>query len=154
MDRFTFEERLRLASRHAVQFAREIAIQVLPDNVMYLVFPNQSYDGIPLKDDEIIFPEESLPSGQYLGPWTQEEVVEDLWRSGKVPEWIDVAVQAENSLQSLVALRCCGRFTANEENLYHQHGGLAPFSIKSPYFPAGWESVEASGKFDLALLLH
>jgi hypothetical protein len=83
MDRTTFEERLRLATRHAVQFAREFVIQSLPDEVMYLVFPNQSYDGNPLKDDEVIFPDESLPLRQYLGPWTHLAVIDYLWRSRK-----------------------------------------------------------------------
>jgi hypothetical protein len=73
-----------------------------------------------------------------------------LWRGGKVPEWIDAAVQAEDGGQTLVSLRCCGRFTAQEELLYHRYpGGVPPFSIKSPVLPPGWESVEASGKFDL-----
>jgi hypothetical protein len=70
----------------------------------------------------------------------------------KVPEWIDVAVHSENGHQTIVSLLCCGQFSANEKNLYHRQGGLAPFSIKSPYFPARWESVEKSGRFDLAAL--
>jgi hypothetical protein len=66
-----------------------------------------------------------------------------------VPEWIDAAVESEDGQRSLIGLRCCGRFTTSEELLYHRPGGLAPFSIKSPVLPPGWESVEASGRFDL-----
>jgi len=76
-------------------------------------------------------------------------VVDYLWRDGKVPEWIDASVESEDGFRSFIGLRCCGRFTASEELLYHRPGGLAPFSIKSPVLPPGWENVEASGRFDL-----
>jgi len=150
MDHSTFEVRLRTAAQQAVDFARQHIRQVLLDEVAFLVYPNQSYDGNPRVGDEVIFPEESLPDGQYHGPWLVEEAVGFLWRDGKVPEWIDTAVQAENGRQTLVALRCCGRFTAQEQLLYHRYpGGVPPFSIKSPVLPPGWESVAVHGKFDL-----
>lgn len=150
MDRNTFDERLRTAASLAVAFAREHVRQLLPEVLAFLVYPNQSCDDNPRVGDEVIFPNESLPEGEYHGPWQVEEVVGFLWRNGKVPEWVDVAVLAAGECCSLVALRCCGRFTAQEELLYHRNqNGLPPFSIKSPVLPPGWESVEASGKFDL-----
>jgi hypothetical protein len=149
MPRNVFEERLRAAGAGAVRFAREYVRQRLPEEVAFRVLPNQSYDGNPRRDDEEVFPDDSLPDGSYHGPWSAEQVVEFLWRAGKVPEWIDVAVRAEDGRRTLVELRCCGRFTAMEEFLYHRAGGLTPFSIKSPYLPPGWASVEASGRFDL-----
>jgi hypothetical protein len=142
--------RLRTAAQRAVEFARQHVQQLLPDNVAFLVYPNQSYDGNPRVGDELVFPDESLPEGQYHGPWSAEEVLSFLWRDGKVPEWINTAVQAEDGKRSLIELRCCGRFTTQEELLYHRYpGGVPPFSIKSPTLPPGWESIEASGKFDL-----
>jgi hypothetical protein len=149
VDRGTFEERLQQAARHVVQFAREHIRQPLPDEVGFRVYPNQSFDGNPQVGDEVVFPDESLPDGEFLGPWSAEQVVEFLWRAGRVPEWIDAAVESEDGQRSLVGLRCCGRYTATEELLYHRPGGMAPFSIKSPVLPPGWESVEASGRFDL-----
>jgi hypothetical protein len=149
VDRCTFEERLGEAGRRVVQFAREHVQQPLPDEIAFRVYPNQSFDGNPRVGDEAVFPDDSLPEDQFLGPWSAEQVVEYLWRSGKVPEWIDAAVEAEDGRRSLVGLRCCGRFTASEELLYHRPGGPAPFSIKSPVLPPGWESVEASGRFNL-----
>jgi hypothetical protein len=122
----------------------------LPDDARYLVYPNQSYDGNPRVGDEEVFPEESLPEDQFHGPWSTEATLNWLWRNGKVPEWIDVDVQAEGGRHTLIALRCCGRFTGQEELLYHRYlEGVPPFSIKSPYLPPCWESVEESGKFDL-----
>ena len=149
MDRSTFQARLQVVGQKVVQFAREHVRQALPDEVAFLVYPNQSFDGNPRVGDEVVFPSESLPDGKYRGPWSIEEAVGFLWRSGKVPEWIDAAVEAEDGLRSLVGLRCCGRFTASEELLYHRPGGFPPFSIKSPVLPPGWESVEGSGRFDL-----
>lgn len=149
MDRCVFEARLREVSHRVVLFAREHVVQQLPEEVAFRVYPNQSFDGNPRVGDEIVFPDESLPDGQFLGRWSAEEVVKYLWRDGKVPEWIDAGVESEDAQRSLIALRCCGRFTASEELLYHRPGGFAPFSIKSPVLPPGWESVEASGRFDL-----
>jgi hypothetical protein len=149
VDRGTFETRLREAALHVLRVARQYIRQQLRDQVAFRVYPNQSFDCNPRVGDEAVFPGESLPEGGFLGPWSAEQVVEYLWRAGKVPEWIDAAVEAEDGEWSLLGLRCCGRFTASEELLYHRPGGLAPFSIKSPVLPPGWESVEASGRFNL-----
>jgi len=150
MDRGTFEARLRTASQQAVDFARQHVRQALPDEVAFLVYPNQSYDGNPRVGDEVVFPGDSLPDGHCHGPWSAGETVTFLWRDGRIPEWIDIAAQAEHGRRTLVGLRCCGRFTAQEELLYHRYpDGVAPFSIKSPDLPPGWESVDAHGKFDL-----
>jgi hypothetical protein len=149
MERITFDARFRAAAAHVIAFAREHVQQSLPDVAVFRVYPNQSFDGEPRVGDEEVFPEESLPNGRYLGPWPTEKALDYLWRAGKVPEWIDAAVESENGQQSIIGLRCCGRFTASEELLYHRHGGLAPFLIKSPPLPPRWESVEKSGRFDL-----
>jgi hypothetical protein len=150
VDRITFEARLRTAAQRAVVFARQYVQQPLPDEVAFFVYPNQSYDGNPRVGDEVVFPDEALPKGHGHGPWSAEDVLTFLWRQGKVPEWINAAVQAVDGPKSLIGLRCCGRFTAQEELLYHRHpDGVPPFSVKSPALPPGWESLDASGKFDL-----
>jgi hypothetical protein len=139
-----------MAVQQAVTYARQHVLQPLPDAVKCFVYPNQSYDGNPAVGDEATFPEESLPEGEHHGPWTVEQAVDFLWRGGKIAEWIDVAVQSEREGCTLVELRCCGRFTAQEELLYHRRpDGIPPFSVKSPNLPPNWESLETSGKFDL-----
>jgi hypothetical protein len=150
VDRDVFEQRLRTAARLTVEFGRRFVRQSLPDAVAFRVYPNQSYDDNPRVGDEVVFPDDSLPEGRSHGPWSAAEVVALLWRDGKVPEWIDAVVEAEDGTRSVIGLRCCGRFTAQEELLYHRYpNGVPPFSIKGPSFPIGWESVEVSGKFDL-----
>jgi hypothetical protein len=149
VDRSTFETRLWMASQQAVQFARQYVCEVLPDDVVFLVYPNQSCDDNPRVGDEAVFPDESLPEGRYHGPWQVDEVLSFLWRDGKVPEWIDISVKGVSTHHTVVRLRCCGRFTGQGDLLYHRNGGVPPFSVKSPYLPPGWESVEASGRFSL-----
>ena len=137
------------ASARALSSARAHVFNHLPDECLYLLFPNQSYDGHPLEADEEIFPTESLPQKKYLGPLDLEQVVDHLWRSGKVPEWINVSLEACDVHKSYLQLLCCGRFTANEDLLYHQSAGRPPFQVLSPNLPPRWESVEKNGKFDL-----
>jgi hypothetical protein len=150
LDRNTFEAHLLLAAQHAISFAREFVRQELPSEFVFLIYPNQSYDGMPRTGDEEVFPDESLPEGQFLGPFSVQQAMSFLWRNERVPEWIDVSVRAENAHHSAIALRCCGRFTAEDELLYHRYpNSVPPLSIKSPPIPPGWESVEKSGKFDL-----
>ncbi|HEV2799606.1 MAG TPA: hypothetical protein VGW12_03870 [Pyrinomonadaceae bacterium] len=99
--------------------------------------------------DEQTFPQESLPQNQHLGPLTAEEVVNYLWREGKVPEWIDINVHSSDKSYTYLRLLCCGRYTAADQLLYHQQEGSPPFHKGSPYIPPGWESVEKNGKFDV-----
>jgi hypothetical protein len=150
VDRITFDNRLREAATRVVLLARKHVQQILPDEMSFHVYPNLSYDDSPRVGDETVFPDESLPAGNFLGPWSADQVVEHLWRGGKIPGWIDARVEGEDGRQTFVALECCGRFTVSEELLYHQPGGLAPFSIKSPWLPPDWESIEKTGgRFDL-----
>jgi hypothetical protein len=149
VDRTKFEARLRAASRWALIVAREYVRQPLPDEVAFRVYPNQSFDGNPLVGDEAMSTADSLPDGSFHGPWSVEGAMSYLWRDGKVPEWVDAGVEAVDGSRSLVSLRCCGRFTASVDLLYHRRAGLPPFSIKSPILPPGWESTEVSGRFDL-----
>jgi putative acetyltransferase len=148
VERATFEERLAIAARFAVQFGRDFVRQPLPDEFALLVKPNCSYDGNPRRGDEEVFPEESLPDGCRHGPWSVAEAVAFLWRAGKVPEWIDLHVVAEDGVRALIELECCGRFSADEELIY-PYGGWSPFQVGSPRPPLGWQSLEVSGRFDL-----
>lgn len=149
MDREAFKHRLAQASERAILSARAHVSNHIPDEHLYLLFPNQSYDGNPLEADEEIFPKESLPQGKYLGPLDFDQVVDHLWRGGKVPEWINVSLEACDDHLSYIQLLCCGRFRATEELLYHQREGRQPFHVLSPDLPPGWTSAEQDGKFDL-----
>ena len=91
--------------------------QDLPAKQLFLIQPNQSYDGNPLDDDEEVFPQDSLHSEEALGPLGSEAAAEWLWRQGKIPEWIDIRAFDANAVSSVLWLTCCGRFTALRERL-------------------------------------
>ncbi len=149
MDKSTFIEHFETASQKAISLAQEFVVQSLPQKSKYLLFPCQSFDENPLKDDEQIYPEEELPENEYLGPYDIEQAISFLWREKKIPEWVDASVHSEDAEFTYLQLLCCGRFTALEKNFYHLEEGYPTFHVTSPPLPIGWESIEESGKFNL-----
>ena len=93
MERVRFESHLRIATDQAIEFARQFVRQELPGKAVFLIYPNQSCDENPRVGDEVVYPEDSLLVGQNHGPWSAAEAMGFLWRAGKIPEWIDVAVR-------------------------------------------------------------
>ena len=150
IDRDVFERQLLAAVEDSVAFAGTIVRSSLPAALRFLIEPNASYDWQPLVEDQRLYPDDSLPAGERLGPLTFEEVLHWMWRDGKVPEWVEVAVCGIDAHHTYLSLICCGRFTGITERLYYQNG-LRPFGIKSP-LPVGWRSVEEDGRFDLPII--
>jgi hypothetical protein len=148
MDKALFRQHLEKATDFVMPFSRDYVTDSLPSTCRYLVFPNQSYDGNTLVEDEEIFPRETLPQGEYIGPLDATEVVNQLWRNGKVPDWVNVTVYSYDQECTYLELLCCGRFTASEL-LYHQREGYLPFHVLGPTLPPGWESIERTGRFSL-----
>jgi len=149
MNKETFQDHLTRAADSAVDFARNYVLNELPNQRKFLVHPNQSFDENPLQADEETYPNESQPDDQPILFTTAEAVVDYLWRSTKIPEWIDISVGAEDGEHTYLRLLCCGRFTATEELLYHRDGGVPPFSVKSPVFPPGYDESVEGEKFDV-----
>lgn len=143
-----FEQQLSEATKTAIDLARRFVRQELFEDSRYLLYPNQSCDGHPLIEDEVIYPDEWLGLHKYHGPWNSQKVVDYLWRERKVPEWIDVSVLNVGREDTLLRLICCGRYTETEKLFYYElPSGKSPFGIKSPDFPPDWD--ENQGKFDL-----
>src|SRR5215212_10278346 len=92
MEKDTFGQNLLSATYTVLPFSQEFVINQLPSNCRYIIFPNQSYDKNPLEGDEQLFPEDSLSLHLYVGPYDAGQVVEYLWRNGKIPEWVNVSV--------------------------------------------------------------
>ena len=131
--------------RNSVQFCWND----LPIENRYFILLNSSFDGNPLAPGEHIFPNHDWPQADTQVARTADEVVERLWRDGKIPEWIDITpYEAEQDLLYF-ELRCCGRFTANEAHLYHKQEGYPPFHKFGPIEPVGYRGLELDGKFDL-----
>ncbi|MFP2958400.1 hypothetical protein ACLEPN_11300 [Myxococcus sp. 1LA] len=140
MDKSAFAERLCRAAERTRDFTRTFIIETLPDTIRFDVQLNVSYDGHPLHPDERVYPEDSERIPVTLrSRLTQEDVVELLWRDGAVPEWIDLKVGREDGEHTLIVVSCCGRFTANEQLLYHEHEGYPPFHVHGPSLPPPYE---------------
>ncbi|PHR90919.1 MAG: hypothetical protein COA78_34305 [Blastopirellula sp.] len=144
----TFQKHLIEASDFIVEATREYVDDVLPDEFRFLVVPNSSFDGNPLEDDEEIFPKESIPEWTTKPPMDACSVINDLYRNGKVPEWINVYVDSSDNEYTYLLLECCGRFTAMEKHLYHAGKGVPPFSTKIEMPSLDYE-LESHGKFQL-----
>jgi hypothetical protein len=100
---------------------------------------NSSYDGNPLHADEIVFPEDSAPErARPLRSCDADEVVATLYRSDRVPEWVNLNVVGVTPAVTLIEVLACGRFTANEGLLYHRQAGLPPFHVLGPTLPLNW----------------
>lgn len=136
MERITFALRLHEAAAAAREFALALVEEELPETVRFRARLNCSYDGKPLRPDETLYPEDSsLERTKRLTRCTEEEVVALLWREGKIPEWIDISVVNEVDSTTILELRCCGRFTSDEELLYHAWQGRPPFHVVGPTLP-------------------
>jgi len=136
MERELFATRLRDAAMTARDFARQFVEEGLPDTMRFRVRLNSSFDGHPRVGDEVIYPMDGgYERASALKDCSAEQVVETLWRDGRVPEWIDVSVIAATGAATLLQLVCCGRFTAENQLLYHEREGRAPFHVTGPVLP-------------------
>lgn len=128
-------------------FTSQFVINELPETPHYLLLPNMSNDittdGISLTS----FPEDSMPDGEYRGRLTGPEAIDFLWRDGRVPQWINVSIVAVENGVTLFELYCCGRYVADEKDMYYNSGNMGPFGLKSPVLPPGWKDKDP--KFDL-----
>lgn len=133
-----FATLLDASTADAIAFARSMVLDQLPDSFAYRVFPNQSCDG-HLEPDEVVYPDDSLDDLHDYIEMGRDDCIRYLYRDGRVPEWIDISVGAVDYDFTYIYLRCCGRFTANDERLYYKRFDRGPFGIKSPAIPPQFE---------------
>lgn len=144
-----FARRLRDAAVAARDFARTFIEESLPDRCVFRLRLNSSYDGNPRVGDEVVFPDDgSFQRADELNECDEEQVIESLWRDGRVPEWIDVAVIGETGTATRLQLMCCGRFTAQEDLLYHEREGRPPFHVTGPTLPFNYEEGQRFSIYD------
>ena len=135
-----------------MDLTRKFVVDELPEKCLYIIIPNKHGEAKPLVGDAEVYPEDTLPAGQFLGPLNAAEVVRYLYRNGKVPEWINIYVEAVEGDVTIFKLWCCGHFTSLPSNTYNamidpdfeEH---TPFAIRSTDHPEGWKSGDA--KYEL-----
>ena len=149
MNKNEFSELLHQCSKLSYDFALKYVINELPEKFMYQLNINAPYE--ELIEDEECFPELTTKGQEYTDPMTHNSVVDELWRNGKVPEWIDISVFRTDKEYTYFTLTCCNRFTAKNELYYYIRNDNGPFGIKSPVFPPEWEFEDKNKnkKFDL-----
>lgn len=150
MEFSVFSAHLRKAADIARDFAATMVRESLPERIAFDLYLNQSYDKHRDEEHERVFPDDSLRDLASLRNLSHAEVECELWRESCVPAWVDLSVCDVRDDTTIISALCCGRFTKNEEFLYHNYkDGTPPFSTKSPTLPPRWESVEESGRFSL-----
>ena len=133
MERSLFNIRFREVAARAQRFAQSFVLESLPEQLQFHLYLNSSYD-LNASADFKLFPEDSLRR-VHLNRLSAEEVVNELWRAGLVPQWADLGVVGETDDSTLLEVTACGRFTADEACLYHQQEGYPPFHATGPVLP-------------------
>jgi len=158
VDREVFLEHLQRASERCRKFTMQFVVDSLPRAHAFWVMLNCSYDRNPLRDDEIVFPEDVQNLGKRVGPLTVNAVASLLWRDRMVPEWIDISVWEADERATYFELTCCGRFTAETRRLYYNWTDVPPFGVKGPAYPTRLAISVRKGdpieKFSLAESRH
>lgn len=145
MEREIFAERLAAATAAAMQYARVHLIEDLPAPLAFRVRLNQSYDGLPAQPGEVRFPEDSSGDrATALHRCDFDTVVSELWRDGHVPQWVNLAVVGISHAATIMEVVCCGRFTADADELYDMPGGTAPFQAVGPVLPPAHDGTRFS----------
>jgi hypothetical protein len=139
VDREVFADRLAQAAERAWRFAATLVEEPLPPALVFRVRLNRSADRhVPAAPALVRFPEDtSLARDRALRRCDAATVVDELWRDGRVPQWVNAAVVAATDTVTVMGLVCCGRFTDDESLLYHARAGIAPFHVLGPELPAG-----------------
>jgi len=129
-----FASRLRVATEHCIDVARECVCDNLPSDVLYMA--NWCvYNGWDLFDDEeIIWPNECRTEDGLLD---EQSILRILWQRDRCPRWINIQVDSIVDDKTAVCLTfsCCfGR------DLDSTHPNPAcPFVVCSPIPPTeGW----------------
>ena len=123
------------ASFVSFKFAEQYLTNKLVPEFRYDVFLNSSHDDPSLTQFEI-YPEDN---GKVERGLTDNEILDLLYRNGKVPVWIDISVYKSDRKTTTFRLLCAGRYSDNKKEYYYQAGGTGPFGIKSPILPVGYK---------------
>ena len=145
MDRDEFAARFAASAAAAREVALPMVIEPLPAPLLFRVRLNQSYDGNAPAPGEVRYPQDSsVERAVALHRCDAETALAELWRDGHVPQWINVAVVGETGDATVVELVCCGRFTADDDMLYHAPTGPPPFNVGGPTLQFGRGEVPFS----------
>lgn len=123
------------ASFVSFKFAQQYLKNKLIPEFRYDVHLNVSSDNPKLAQFDI-YPEDNKRIETGL---TDKQVRDLIYRYGKVPVWIDIAVHKSDKQITTFKLLCAGRYSDDKKEYYYQQGGTGPFGIKSPNLPIDYK---------------
>lgn len=126
---------LKGASFVAMKFAEAYVKNKLTTNFRYDVTLSVSHDNPSLTQFDV-YPEDN---GVVKKDLTDEEVVDLLYRKGKVPVWIDINIIKTNRKTTTLMLLCAGRYSDDKNEYYYNSNGSGPFGVKSPALPIDYK---------------
>lgn len=135
MDKEKFEKQLQQSTILCKEFSLNYIIDKLPNENLYTIHLNSSQDDLSLAQFDI-YPSDN---GKIIQEATAIDVINTLWRSKKVPVWINISVSGINNKKTIIKLLCAGRYSSNSGELYYLDNGTEPFGIKSPDLPINYE---------------
>lgn len=135
MKQAKFLQLLQKVSLLTHQWTQTVVIETLPFKFCYEVILNTSFDDsmCPLFT---VYPEDDNKKFTQL---EEQEVLQLLWRQGKIPVWIDINIIKVTDKITTLQLLCAGRYTANDKKLYYHQRRQGPFGIKSPDLPTNYQ---------------
>lgn len=168
MDRVVFAARFGKAAGQSRAFAQTLVSEPFPGDVLFRVRLNRSYPGARLRPGEVTFPGDGGWERDFaLRRCDLDMAVSVLWRDGRVPEWINLAVTDRDESATVIEAVCCGRFTDDDDLLYRQ-SGPPPFHVLGPPLPPGhdgsryslhrqaecWDQADLARLHDIHPLVH
>lgn len=135
-----FSSNLQKVTNHALDFAKSLVTNQLRGELRYLVFQENFPNQADMEDVEF-FQDEGL---KYVCFDNLNDVKKVLWRSGSVPEWVNVYVSSERNEFIYIKFDCCGRYTDDPKVVYHLDKGVAPFNVLGPPIPDGFDLSSGS----------
>jgi hypothetical protein len=126
---------LKGASLVSLKFAENYIKNKLTTDFKYNVILNSSTDDPKLTQFDIYREDDGIMKLDL----TDQEVVELLYRKGKVPVWIDINVLKSSRKSTTFNLLCAGRYSDDKKEYYYNENGSGPFGIKSPKLPVDYK---------------
>ncbi|HEY5927361.1 MAG TPA: hypothetical protein VIV11_37010 [Kofleriaceae bacterium] len=155
MTREEFARRLHEAALRSIAFARELIVNQVPDEYRFdiVIKPHGPEHVGPIVDPHLM---DLWKRGGEARELTVDQAVAELWHDGRVPEWIDISLDAIElprddpwRVVSFVQLRC-SRDLVDDKGLWYANEGVPPFHFHSPALPHDWSKrhTDAEGRFD------
>ena len=157
MTREELARRLNAATARVIAYARELVVNQVPDEHRFdiKIIPHGSHHEGPLVDPLLLDLWHRSRHG-VLAEQTAEQVVNELWHEERVPEWIDISLDAIElprddrwRVVSFIEVRC-SRTLVHDAELWYANEGLPPFHMLGPPMPHEWSQrhTDANGRFD------